>query len=149
MKSKYYFFAVLLVTVLAASLPGIAQTKYYIYSYDNSGNRVKREIDLTKSAVISNSNSSFEKEELIEEIAGDYTIKVFPNPTKGLLKVSISGLEGKMATVVVYTMTGKLVYNKTVGRALTEINLSGQPAGMYIMKVLVGQDTKEWKVIKD
>ena len=125
------------------------QTKYYIYSYDDSGNRERREIDLTKSAIIRNGGNDSEKKVMIEEIAENVTLKVYPNPTKGLLKISISGLGENNATVTVYSNIGSLIYSGQIDSTLTEIDLHNQPAGIYILRVLAGQDFREWKIIKD
>jgi len=73
--------------------------------------------------------------ECAENIAGktlDEQIKVFPNPTTGSVKIELP--EGKVTEITVYNPDGKAVFtfitNKNTGKNL-DINLSGEPAGVY------------------
>jgi hypothetical protein len=59
-------------------------------------------------------------------------IKIFPNPTTGSVKIELP--EGKTTEITVYNPEGKAVFifntNKNTGKNL-DINLSGEPAGVY------------------
>jgi len=120
----------------------------FIFSYDNSGNRIERIIDLSKSAQIQNGSLYSEEKKIMDELGG-HEIKIYPNPTKGALKIEIPGLEGTNARLVVFNNQGKQVIDKKTSGMVTHLNLSRYPSGMYILKILVGREASEWKILKD
>jgi uncharacterized protein YbbK (DUF523 family) len=126
------------------------------YTYDASGNRVKREVIVldtkkkaTEKAPIAQSNEQVQQEptEVHENKAGSQVVKVYPNPTKGLLLVEISGSKGT-SSVVVYDLSGKQVFRENDFGSSGTIDLSRQLIGVYIMKVVAGDKTSEWEIIK-
>jgi hypothetical protein len=156
MKEKYSFLIVAILLLLICNFQsfGMSDTTF-VFTYDDSGNRTERviDIDLTKSAEIQ-ASSSFSEEDtnediLIEVELANLDIRIYPNPTKGILKVEIPGIGDIKPTLTVYNMQGKQLINKTVSKQICTINLSGQPAGMYIMKIVNGQESLDWKIIKD
>ena len=149
MKTLYYFIVLLFIITGTISLHGFSQTTKYDFHYDLSGNRTERIIDLSKSATISATGSSTTNVQSISENLAGQTISIYPNPTKGKLKVSISQLNGSEATLHVYNMKGSTVINKRVSGNTNEIDLSKQPAGMYVLKVTIGENSTDWKIIKD
>ena len=67
-------------------LPLIVSSQTIVnYTYDAAGNRIKREI------VLSRSMENTEKP--LTETISSKSISIYPNPTAGLLKISISGWE--------------------------------------------------------
>lgn len=67
-------------------LPLIVSSQTIVnYTYDAAGNRIKREI------VLSRSMENTEKP--LTETLSRKSISIYPNPTAGLLKISISGWE--------------------------------------------------------
>ena len=151
MKSKYYFLPVVCLLLLIISVPsfGMSGDTTFVFTYDASGNRTGRVIDLTKSAQITASSSTVNEEKLFEAELASLDIRIYPNPTKGVLKVEIPDIGDIKPTLVVYNLQGKQLIHKTVSRQISTINLSGQPAGMYIMKIVNGQESLDWKIIKD
>jgi len=63
------------------------------FGYDNAGNRISRTISLLKSAPTSDSEE--EPPVVYSEMLSDIEIKIYPNPTDGLLKVEIRNLPEK------------------------------------------------------
>lgn len=149
MKILSYFIVLLFVITGATVFTGYSQTTKYDYDYDLSGNRIERIIDLSKSASVENTASSVTDVQSISETLAGQTITIYPNPTKGKLKVSIRGFNESKAALQVFNMQGSMVFNKHVSGSTTEIDLSKHPAGMYIMKVTIGENTTDWKIIKD
>jgi hypothetical protein len=61
-------------------------------------------------------------------------IKVFPNPTQDFITIHISEyIEG--STYFLYDFTGRLLENKLILSADTEINLHKYASGQYILKL--------------
>lgn len=63
-------------------------------------------------------------------------IKIYPNPSTGLINISISGYSGEL-NILVYDLNGRKVYNQLYSSFTTEqsINLQGLQTGMYILKI--------------
>ncbi|WP_303924985.1 T9SS type A sorting domain-containing protein [Draconibacterium sediminis] len=151
MKLKYFFLSVVCFMLFVISVPsfGMSGDTTFVFTYDASGNRTERIIDLTKSAEIATSASRANEEKLFEAELANLDIRIYPNPTKGVLKVEIPDIDDIKPTLVVYNLQGKqLVYN-IVSNQISTINLSGHPAGMYIMKIVNGNESLDWKIIKD
>ncbi|MFO7827111.1 MAG: C25 family cysteine peptidase [Bacteroidales bacterium] len=68
----------------------------------------------------------------------DDDIKVYPNPTDGLINIEISGAEIDNYSVSVYDVLGKLVYNKKLEghkNIREEIDLSMHSKGLYFLNI--------------
>lgn len=82
----------------------------------------------------------------------DHDILVYPNPTDGLLNVELSGFVDNEAQLEVYDLMGRNIYtgsmNASKSFASSSIDLSGVPAGHYIVKVKTGASvyTKEFVI---
>ena len=117
------------------------------YQYDAAGNRISRTIVLqTKSAPA----PAEEKQTAVyTEVLSDITIKIYPNPTDGLLKVEISNLpKGQAANIWLFSVSGKLISSYKKVSNPVSIDISAQPAGIYVMKIEAGKRLSEWKIIK-
>ena len=65
------------------------------------------------------------------------TVKVYPNPTSGLLNIVVDN-QGEVRSVEVYGSNGALVLKDTS----TQIDLGGLPDGVYFVKVNGGKDVR-------
>jgi hypothetical protein len=122
-----------------------AQQDNVTYRYDAAGNRISRTI------IIPSRAASFDEEKPVvySEIFSDIQLKIYPNPTNGLLKVEIYNLpEDQMAQIWIYAMSGQLIASFKDVSSTVNINISNQPAGMYLMKIVAGKFQTEWKIIK-
>jgi len=76
------------------------------------------------------------------------SFNVFPNPNNGTFNVSAHLAEGKLATSKIYSLTGQVVFEKTlqpIGNEINEeINLQNIPLGIYHLQLSVD----EMKVFK-
>ena len=111
------------------------------YSYDAAGNRICREIVLSRSI-------ETPQEPITEKIA-EKQIKIYPNPTHGLLKVEIDGWEqSDNCTMVVYNQGGVQVETVKVSSPITEMDLSRSSNGLYILLISINENNTSWKIIK-
>jgi hypothetical protein len=134
----------LIVFLFIVSLVSIQAQNKISYAYDASGNRTERIIVLaTKSAEAK--TETFFTEELAER-----TIKIYPNPTDGFLKVEIGNTEGiKNCTITINAMnTGKQVKKVKATLPVTDIDISNQPFGVYIMLIDIDGEYTSWKIMK-
>lgn len=142
-----------------------------VYQYDASGNRISREMqtivlkappvnedstDTPETWVAQNTvnqvNGPLGNEttsEIYEQTLGESHVKVYPNPTKGVLKVDITNIPTDMnGKIIVYQMNGTIIKAKETIYASNIIDLSAQPNGVYFMKMFLRDKNKMWKIIK-
>ncbi len=150
MKIKYYLsLIVFLFSLIKVSATFACMDTTYVYSYDDSGNRIDRTIDFTKSAHLPNDNASSFDEDIIEEVLSDFEIHIYPNPTKGKLKVELTGIDDKKARILLLNIQGNTLINKNISNKINTIDLTRFPAGIYILRVSLEQSTSEWKILKN
>ncbi|MDD3322819.1 MAG: T9SS type A sorting domain-containing protein [Paludibacter sp.] len=120
------------------------------YAYDQAGNRISRKIvDLTVTPNPTHVKKS-EDSAPIEDQLGERTITIYPNPTKGTLAVEIKGGDEKdELRIILYNSEGKQLQNKKVEQGTTPINMSTYPVAYYILRVIAGENVKEFKIIKN
>ena len=138
---------ILLGLLLASFCPALHSQNKVTYGYDAAGNRISRTIVLSPTSA----PAPIEEEEPVvyTETFADIKLKIYPNPTTGLLKVEIHNLpKGQTADIWLYAMSGQLINTfKNVSDAIS-INISNQPAGIYLMRIMAGDFRTEWKIIK-
>nr|WP_319998175.1 T9SS type A sorting domain-containing protein [uncultured Draconibacterium sp.] len=153
MRKLFILLAFSLFFIVGAKYTVQAQTTHYHYkfSYDDSGNREQRIYIGTalKSASIENS-TAFNEEKPIRENLGFGEIKIYPNPTKGNLIVEIPDFEAEKINILVFNLQGKEIMNKTSSpNSINQLSLYNLPSGMYVLKIVAGQESSDWKIIKD
>lgn len=129
------------------SLSVKAQTPHS-FEYDDSGNRTSRNILLLKSAV-AQGEDALANQVTLNDLIGEREIKIYPNPTKGQLKIEIPNTEESPAVLSIYSMTGALVKSTKATSMITAIELSNQPPGVYNLVIQIGENSTKWKIIKD
>jgi hypothetical protein len=75
-------------------------------------------------------------------------IQIFPNPVEDVLNISIASAAEGVFDAVIYSTSGAVVKQFVVQAGDNTVDLNALPAGMYIMKVTVGNQTFSKKVIK-
>jgi len=124
----------------------------FVFTYDDSGNRTERTILLLKSVDITDTGQAIQKPEQEKEInenIDSHVIRIYPNPTKGLINIEILPINDQKALIRIYNINGKMVMEKLISDQNTVIDLNDQVAGIYILNVIIGNKGKEWKIIKD
>jgi hypothetical protein len=62
-------------------------------------------------------------------------ILIYPNPTKGEVKLTFSQLPKAGSLLSIYNLSGSLIYKSPADETEKYINLTGFPAGLYIFKI--------------
>lgn len=119
------------------------------FSYDNSGNRFERKvIDLNKSAIIGQSSNKNWNEAVIDQLS-NYEIKIYPNPTKGRIKIEIPEINKILAgSMKVFDNNGRTVYQQKNIKPSNLVDISHVKNGFYFLKLRYQHETLEWKIIK-
>ena len=161
MKKPFFAIAIALVSCAVAFSQNLNNGNAIAYAYDASGNRIARYIVLNAPSQAPRVYIDEEAEEteepdeqalipaLIEQFTADLQVKIYPNPTKGILLVELAG-NGKVenAQITVFNQSGQqILYTGTDG-ALTTVNLSTFPQGMYVLRLIVGNKATDYKIIK-
>jgi len=83
-----------------------------------------------------------------EVIDESQEVSVYPNPNNGQFTLSLSNNTGN-CNVEIYNVLGEKVYTETLPQSQSNINLTEQPNGVYLYRVLAknGQLIGEGKVI--
>ena len=122
------------------------------YDYDAAGNRILRstiEVDAKSlqsnqvSVSASESTSDRYYEELIEEI----NVKVFPNPTHGLVTLQfgqpVAGSYYRLSN-----LAGQLLSEAWITGTTITIDLSAYKTGVYMLTIALNGKTETWKILK-
>ena len=128
--------------------PCKAQTTFS-FGYDASGNRLTRTITL-KSALITKDSVELKKALIPQDdLIGQHKIRIYPNPTKGLLGVEVQNIGENTANLQIYSLGGSLLQQVRLVSEYADIDLSRHPAGIYLLKIIVGNKNAVWKIIKE
>jgi hypothetical protein len=145
-----FFFLIIIVWFPMISF---AQTTNLSYEYDGSGNRVLRHVIVLKSTKVTKDSllmtSTKEKERsALNEKLDNREIKIYPNPTKGMITVDIPLTDNDISRVSLFDIQGKMIMDYRSAGTTTDVDLSGQPAGVYIMRIILNNKSTTWKIIK-
>ncbi len=83
----------------------------------------------------------------IEEIENN-TISIYPNPTNGLLNVSIINKTSDMNLIEIYDSMGKLVVKENLVNDLSSINVNHLSNGIYFIKIKTDKEFITKRIIK-
>ncbi len=80
---------------------------------------------------------------------GGMELTLYPNPTEGQFSVGVGNAgEDTRLQAALFTSTGTLISRKELGGNRIDFDLSGHAAGVYLLHIEAGGETRIWKVIK-
>ena len=119
------------------------------YTYDNAGNRLTRQKEIviqTRGALSDDEGEPSTYEEKLSETK----VTIYPNPTRGILKIDISGVEKfENARISLYDLTGTLLQQWGSISQSNMVDISDRTPGMYIMQIVYNGNTSSWKIVKE
>ena len=143
-----------------------AQPKAVVqFSYDNAGNRIKREIIYVSgksngagSTGTAGGNETIEKE-INEETqeqslagslkTGSIDARIYPNPVKEQLVIELENTTPQnQCLFYLYDMNGKLLQSDPKLENITYLNFAEYVDGSYVLKLIVDNLQKEWVIVK-
>ncbi len=77
-------------------------------------------------------------------------IKVYPNPTKGIVNIALGSATAQTAAITIYNSLGQQLYASSAtftGAKVVEADLSAEPPGVYIVHVTSGSSVSAQKVV--
>ena len=143
MKSILLFFVI---SVLSMSLK--AQSYEVQYAYDASGNRILRQ-----TVVVEIENQLKAQSKDFEPVLDEWNqreVKLYPNPTRGNLKVSVNGGEKDVNYQYdLYNTGGRLIKSGRIRqKGETRLPMHNLPSGIYFLVLNDGVEKTNYKIIK-
>jgi PKD repeat protein/photosystem II stability/assembly factor-like uncharacterized protein len=83
----------------------------------------------------------------MEEISPS-KVAIYPNPNSGVFILKLTDVNTSVQ-VLITNMTGQVVYSSLLDNHKTQIDLSGQPAGIYLVNITGGTFNEQVKIVKD
>lgn len=141
-------YLLLLLAFLPSSLV-LAQNTQVHFTYDTNGNRILRSIELKK--VEENGKNVEAKNTFLTEVndqLGVVQLNLYPNPTTGKFTVELSESPINDINILLSTMTGALIEECQFKGLQHDFDLTGQPAGVYLLRIIADDETRTWKIVK-
>lgn len=154
---NYFFCARRLNTIFTlAILFAVSSTVFSqgtAYTYDAVGNRIKRKLVVCTGCLkMRNTNDTIvpqrETEKAIQ-IAKQHGISVYPNPANEMVNIAVSGVAvDEKATVYILDETGRTITSFQGLASPSQVDMKDYKAGIYFVKVSVGNENLFYRVIK-
>lgn len=115
------------------------------YTYDNAGNRTKRDVLYKTDAV--------DRKEGTDKIVAkfiEHEIQVYPSLTKGILTIGVSNINGYAnGHISIFNLSGILIKKIEPIAGNNTLDISSQPNGVYLLQIKIGDQIKTQKIIKE
>ncbi len=128
-----------------AVITSVALAYDVVYTYDASGNRIKRE---PYTEIVQQSMRSLPEKVSTESRIGEISVMYSPNPTKGMLHISVNTDNENVRAIRLYSTTG-LLLQQSSGTNNVNFDLSGQQPGIYLLLVDANGENQVFKVVKE
>ena len=115
-------------------------------TYNTNNQNGKYSVQITDANGCKNTSSDLNFVGINQNIS-TISINMQPNPTNGLFSINFQDLDG-MAKVSIYDIAGREVLSQSKSSQF-EYNITDQPAGIYIVKVICGPKVASLKLIKE
>jgi len=74
---------------------------------------------------------------------------LYPNPNKGSFNINLSASKNEIYNVEIYNSLGQLIYKSTISNEQSTINIEGNSAGLYYVKLKGEGSSKTFKFVKE
>lgn len=140
MKTKY--FLIFLVLLLSQVFGNMAAAQHcLVFSYDANGNRVQR-------IMTDNCNSIRDYDE-VQETNGIDEMTVYPNPTEGNLRICFpTEMRKTYANYKIYDLNGVMLCESTINSDEMDVDLGAFPSGIYLLRIISGEDMYSRIIVK-
>lgn len=122
----------------------------FTFTYDYAGNLTNRIYEVNMQASQARKSNPGKDSTNVVALSDKLKVTIFPNPTKGELKIQVSGVENNAEVdLALYNPNGQVLLRRKVQQGLSEMDLSGYVAGWYLLKVTSGTTVLNFKIVKD
>lgn len=158
MKRVSFLFVIIIAVFTIHALN--SQNQEITFKYDESGNCIKKykTIVMSKSK---NAGKSFVDKDYDAKTGHGYDstietarikeldIKIYPNPTRGLLKIETEGSLSGTYRILLFDVRGQMLVRQEIAGNTAILNISEFDEGVYILRIKYAGVHKEWKIIKN
>jgi len=158
----------LLVIIVLITIANVKSqtTNPITYGYDADGNRTSsadplKSLIITDSIIVSaqqemyqdttgNLTNKDQNKILYQDSVGKYIVNIFPNPTKGILFIDISGNIGDapMYSLELFDISSRCLQNIQNTGFSGELDLTSYNNGIYLMQITINNQKSQWKIVK-
>lgn len=125
--------------------PIFSQTNTYQFTYDASGNRTKRVFLTLKSTEDLNIHPHQFNDDIVQYLKFD----LYPNPTQSQIVLHISPFDSEIkGNITIIGIDGRIIYNSKDLVEENFIDLGSFNDGEYILKLVFGEISRDFKIIK-
>lgn len=134
----------LIIPILYIWIPVHSKTVHF--SYDEAGNRIKREIIISKSNMPKKSTADVGR---IEDDLCDKKVSITAGHANETIRIEISQFTSSDTVKLnIYDTAGYIIYHSDIVSESTEIFLNPIPSGIYILWIDINGKTQSYKLIK-
>lgn len=149
--SKQCHQTVLLLVLCIALFPSFCDAQNYgevSFGYDANGNRVSSSI-MFRSDDRNGTGSDAMFLSSVSDMLESMEVRLYPNPTPDRFTMSLSNTDSMDAQVILFTLDGEVLDEKTARGGTLVFDLSGRPSGLYLVRLTLDGASKAWKVLKN
>ena len=130
-------------------LPLISISQTLRFSYDQNGNRNSRLIIEEVKSSFPDSSLSHNKKHTPYKAIKEVSVNIFPNPTSDVINLHYNDYDEKSGLKIdLYTANGESLKTFIVDKPDQTVDLTNYSAGIYYLKIQMGNHIRSWKVIK-
>jgi uncharacterized repeat protein (TIGR01451 family) len=134
----------------ADSSKGFVQYRVKALSHRTLGTRIYNTgfiyFDYNPAVITNTTVNTYENILGINESNTPLSAGVYPNPSNGIFTLKLEG--EKNATIEVYNVIGEMVWSAKTQNESTLIDLTDQPRGVYVLKVIGSKQSFNQRIIK-
>ncbi|MBR6931592.1 MAG: T9SS type A sorting domain-containing protein [Bacteroidales bacterium] len=149
MRKRTVLQLLLLAGMLLVPFAGRSQNAEVHFTYDACGNRILKSLQLRK---IEENGKNVEDRNVFlataTENIQDLKVDLYPNPTEGKFVVTLSDNTHTIMEAILTTASGVVMEHHRFMDFRHEFDLSQQPAGIYLLKLIYKDETRTWKIVK-
>jgi len=118
---------------------------------ENDGDFISNnEVDFLASDVVKTPENNEISNKFYTDKLNESDVVIFPNPTRGALAVQIQNRNPDIShQLTVFNSRGSIVFQRSGIENFTEIDLSSQPTGVYLLRISSQNSFISWKIIKE
>ena len=137
------------ILMLFISMEKINAQTSITYSYDSNGNRDSVVLEASKSVSVSFPIVDKNIKPLEELTESEEGIKVFPNPTRGIINVLLENFKDQTeGSLMIFNLNGIVLKQMKINAPFTEVNVNDMPDGVYVMRLLINRQSLDYKIVK-
>jgi len=143
---KISLFIILLVSAIASS-----SLKGQIYfDYDEAGNCIEKYKTIVLLSKVKGNSKDTTKIVSQSEMISEREVIIYPNPTRGALKVEIRGKFPENPVRYLLTdLSGKTLSQVQSDDMYYLFDMTAYPTGVYLLRIMIDNRWSKWKIIKE